>query len=283
MSVIIRAGIPLVEGCPVLTRIKCFVTQQGVTPTLEHTFRDKLGNPVDLPGLTTESQSELRLVARWKEVIAPVNGSNPIRSAEGDIVTPHEGLVRVELPAASIPQAAIYGVDLGVLCDEQPLLVDSLLLWVEPSLFSLPTSRQRTDQGPPRVDDFRMRLQDSCRQENLLLDGLEFGDEQFAHALCRPIEYWNGQPPPLRPWRDTRNFPFREAWVSAAIGHLFNFSASNYRRNHLPYSAGGMQVDDKNKEAPYMQASIRLLDEWKQFVASTKMSHNAKLFNAWID
>ncbi len=46
-----RAGIPNVDGCEVLTRLKAFVVDQGVSTTLEHVFRDSNGNPVNLSSL----------------------------------------------------------------------------------------------------------------------------------------------------------------------------------------------------------------------------------------
>lgn len=283
MPVVIQAGLPMIENCPVFTRVKCFVTQLGIVPTLEHVFRDGLGNPRDLTEVLPEdSQDETTVEGRIKEAVAPISGSNPLFTVKGEITDLTGGVVRVTVTRNAIPMSGIYSVDFGIKTGQGELVaIDSALLWVEPSTFVL--NRQPTNQGPPTVIDFRMELQDSCRGENLLLDGLEFGDEQFAHALCKPIEYWNAQPPPIRPRRDTRNFPYREAWMSASMGHLFEFCANNYRRNHLPYQAGGVAVDDKNKEQPYLAASERLLGEWKQFVASTKMAINAKGFNAWID
>jgi len=283
MPVVIQAGIPLIENCPVFTRIKCFVTQQGIIPTIEHVFRDDLGNPRDLTEVLPEdSQGDAVVEARIKEAVAPISGTNPLYRITGKATDLANGVVRATVTLNAIPMSGIYSMDIGIKTVAGELVaVDSVLLWVEPSLFV--TGLQPADQGPPTLIDFRMELQDSCRSENLLLDGLEFGSEQFAHALCKPIEYWNAQPPPIRPRRDTRNFPYREAWMSAAMGHLFEFSANNYRRNHLSYQAGGVTIDDKNKEQQYLAASERMLNEWKMFVASTKMAINAKSFNAWID
>ena len=56
---VITPGIPAMDGCPVLTRIKAFICQEGVNVTLEQTFRDRTGNPVDLftPAEVSESGS----------------------------------------------------------------------------------------------------------------------------------------------------------------------------------------------------------------------------------
>ena len=70
------------------------------------------------------------------------------------------------------------------------------------------------------------------------------------------------------------NFPYRYHWLNAVKGELMIISAANYRRNHLPYQAAGVSVDDKNKYDQYEKIGRALLQEWKDWMLTTKRSLN---------
>ena len=153
---------------------------------------------------------------------------------------------------------------------------DMSLMWIERSLFVDPMVDDTFHKGPPGVQNLRMALLD-FPESNLLLDDYEFKIDQLMHALTWPVTTWNSTPPPLRPALDTRDFPFRNEWTQATCGILFRHAAHGYRRNHLPYSAGGVSVDDHNKETQYLQASELVLSEYKDFVRYKKLEINTSL------
>ena len=280
---IITAGIPVIDDCEVLTRMKVFVTQLGVVPTLEHTLRDQAGQPLDVSEYFDTSEAEghdSTVVLRCKELVAEVGTRNPVLEVTGDCLDPVSGLLQFDLTRAMVKQAGIYQLSVALKNPDGDIKhIENPLLWVERSLFGATT--KDNSFGPPSMQELRQALMDSAG-ENVLLDGSEFFDDQLAFAVGRPIEQWNSDPPPLRPLQDTRTFPFREQWLRAICGHLLVAAANNYRRNHLPYQAGGMSIDDKNKEGPYLQTGLKLLEDWTAWVRAAKYRINTASFDGQI-
>lgn len=287
---VITADVPVLEGCPLLSRLKLFVTQLGVVPTIEHTVRDRQGTPLDLSSLfddASESEGTTasdQLYVRSKELVAPASSSNTVYQAAGTVVDAAAGLVRFTLESDAVRAAGVYQLSISLHdAAGNRIYVDNPLMLVERSLFPLDLSvAQPYDQGPPTLQEIRQSLMDSGAGDNLLLDNVEFSDDQIAYAFARPVRQWNDTPPPLRPSLDTRSYPFLEPWTRAICGHLLLTAAHNYRRNHLPYSAGGMSIDDKNKETQYLRAGKDLLDEYSQFVQYKKVEINTALFTGSV-
>lgn len=298
---VITADIPVIDDCPVLTRLKAYVTQAGIVPTIEHVMRDGRGQPINLSdyfpveGLSAQSEgdsesasisesaseavSEGQVVLRSKEIVAEVGPGNPVLEVVGTCVDPFNGTLHFDLSAAMVTKAGVYQLSVLVAdADGNGIYIDNPILWVEPSLFTLDRSNTRLVGGPPTVQQVRQAIMDNGAGDNLLLDDVEFSNDQLAYAAALPIQEWNRTPPPLRPPMDTRIFPFTDSWTRAIAGRLFEFAAHNYRRNHLPYQAGGIAVDDKNKEGPYLQAARMLQEEWRNFVLTKKYEINTGLF-----
>ena len=272
----LEAEVPAIDGCPVLTRLKCFVTQVGIVPTLQHVVRNRKGAPLNLHTLLPdESQSEAegtvssRLMLRAAEIVsgertAPINGR---------MVDASNGVIAFDLNPSQVAQPGVYQLSIGVAdMNDRMVSVENPILLVEKSLFGT------SDFGPPTIQEVRQAIMDAGAAENLLLDDVEFSDDQIAFAFARPIRRWNDTPPPLRPAKDTRDFPFPDPWLDAICGHLFTIAAHNYRRNKLAYSAGGVSVDDKNKEPEYFKAGQMLLEKYDQFVQYKKVEINTALF-----
>jgi len=288
----ITAGVPNVDGCPSLKRMKVYVTQVGIVPVLEHTFRDSDGNPLDISdhfpdddssagseGSTGSASVEEGTVGlRSKELISNVSAANnPIIAVNGVVISAEAGLVRFPLKALQVKHAGIYQLSMGIRdADENLVHIENPLLWVERSLFA--TDDPTYNLGPPTIMEIREAIYDTGAADNLLLDEMEFSDDQLASAAGRPLQEWNAMPPPLRPQVSTKNFPFREMWMRAICGHLFRIAAHNYRRNTLPYQAGGLSINDKDKEQPYMQIGMALQQEWREWMMAKKVEINQALF-----
>ena len=56
---LVTAGIPEIDGCKIFSRAKIFVVSQGVQASLEHTFRNRRGDPVDLSPLLASTGDSL--------------------------------------------------------------------------------------------------------------------------------------------------------------------------------------------------------------------------------
>lgn len=290
---VVRAGIPSYDDCPALTRANAFLVPQGVLSTVEHVFRDRAGRPVDLSDYldpaASESDSESSSGSASHSVVLMV--SEPLTTSDttmwriaGEAADAANGVLRATLPAAAVEHAGIYLLSWGILAaNDLPIAVNSGILSVERSQFASDARVNLQAKGPPTFNEIRMALLDSSAAENYWLDDVEFHDDQIAYAVVRPIRQWNESPPPMRRHRySTRNFPFREAWLKAILGHLFTTAAHNYRRNHVNHSAGGVALNDKDKERNYLAIGQQLLREWDVFVATKRTQLNIAQVSGYV-
>lgn len=283
---IIEAGIPKTDGCPILTRLAAFIATQGVRVSLQNTVRDRNGNPKDLSAyfVTSESDSDDdgdvdnqgAVVLRVKEWLGSGGCGNPIWEFTGEVVDAAAGLVKCALAQRVVDNSGIYELSWGVKNASGELVYATQgLLSVERSLFGSDDALLK-NQGPPTINEIRMWMMDSSPKENFLLRDVEFKDEQIMLALSWPVQRWNEALPPIKKF-NTRNFPFRGAWAAATMAKLYEMAAANYRRNRLNTAAGGLTVDDKNKEREYLEESKRLLEEYDDWVRGRKYAMNVAM------
>lgn len=286
---LVRAGIPEMDDCKILTRLKAFLVDQGVTATIEHVFRDKQGRPADLSAYLAAATSESgsassssspagTIKVRVKEWLGHgVSAArNPIWDIYGDAVDPARGVVRFELEPEVVEHAGIYDLNFAVMNESgRPVAIDRGILSVEKSMFAVDPDLTRRDLGPPTIQEVRMRLMDSSRNENLLLDDVEFKDEQILMAMWEPIRLWNETPPPIETFT-TRTFPFRGAWIQGVLAQLHLMMANHFRRNVFRQATGG--TNDKDKEREYMAEGQRLWQEYTAWLSNKKVSLNLKRF-----
>lgn len=291
-DLIVRAGIPELDDCKILTRLKAFLVDQGVCATVEHVIRDRAGNPVNLSAWLASTTSTSisgssssssttppagTVKVRIKEFLGNTVCRSPVWEIYGDGADVAKGTVRIELEPEIVEQAAIYEMNWAI-CDEngRPVMVDRSILSVERSMFPVDIIHVYKNLGPPTIQEVRMRLMDSSKNENLLLDDVEFKDEQILMAMWEPIRFWNEEPPPIRPTHTTRSFPYRGAWISGVMGQLHLMAANHYRRNVMKSASGGMS--DKDKEREYMAEGQRLWQEYVAWVRTKKVEINLGLF-----
>lgn len=286
---LIKSELPEIDGCTLFASIKAILADQGVPATVEHVLRDRSGKPLDLsdlfPGTSSDSSAESEpttgfVKVRIKEAVATELDAtnNPLWELSATVEDARNGVVRFKLPKACVELAGIYLVSLGVLDeDKTPLAVDSAIMSVEKSLWARSNDVNLQQEGPPSLLDIRNMMVDRDPADNSLIDRVEFSTDQVLSAITGPVQYFNEQPPPLTLF-NTRNFPFQSAWADAIVGNLLVMAAHNFRRNQLAYSAGGMSVDDKNKEGPYLAYGNQLLQGYKDFVLNKKVEINVKGF-----
>jgi len=286
---IITAGIPEKDSCPVLTRIKAFIVDQGVLCALEHTVRDRRGKVVDLSKYFASSVSESSSASesgetgtvelRVKDWLGTgwSDERNPVWQIIGEPADPEKGTIRATLEESLVAKPGIYELSWGIRNAAGSLVMTNQgILSVEKTLFG---SLQdiKTNDGPPTINEIRMWMMDSAASENSLLDDVEFGDEQIMLALTAPIRQWNETPPPIETFT-TRTFPFRGAWATGALAQLYKMAAAHYRRNFLQTSGGGVSVADKAKEKDYLGEAVRLQNEYDAWLINKKVEINMKKF-----
>lgn len=275
---VVTAGIAEKDDCPILTRIKAFIVDEGHCAVLEHVFRNRDGNPYDL---TVQEVSESvsinpaqRVVLRLKEILGTAAARSKVYEIEGEITDGANGVVRAELTDEIVKRAGIYQLSWAYLEADRVTRINEGLLSIERSLWGDLAETPKHITGPPTINEIRMHIMDSSPNENFLLDEVEFADEQIVTAIIKPIQHFNEVNPPLRRIFTTHDFPWKKHWLDAATGYLLRFAAHNYRRNRLGVNAGGVAIDDQNKEREYMAAAQLLLDEWKEFVKLKKLELN---------
>ena len=291
----ITAGLPTKDGCPILTRLKAFIVDQSTVVKLEHVVRDRNGNPFDLsqylpvPNSDSGSDSDSdnvqdgsgKVIVRFREFTGTgiPTCNDPLWQELGAAVDAAAGTVSVVPPRTLMARSGIYEVNWGVEnSDGDLVLADRSLLSVERSLFGYTSNKKYMNDGPPTIQEIRMLIMDSAPSENLLLDDVEFADEQILLAITRPLQIWNETPPPIEIY-STRTFPWRGAWVDGILAELYQIAAAHYRRNRLQTSAAGVDSDTKNKEREYLAASQFMTDKFMTWLRDKKVSINMKKFN----
>jgi len=269
------------EACPNEMPTLCFQQQTKGSQTVQ--IRDKNGNPYPLD----PSLHAVCFVTRGEWL----SNTNPL-AVEVVISDPANSIITLDLTVADLPKAGIW---LGeFLVYEKPVAVEESSS-SSSSTDTTPGSQDviyrfkcylQSEENLTNLDmtttgltiaEIRLAIRDRCREDNFLLDNIEFSNTEIAWAIRRPIEYWNEIPPPLSPRYTPSTFPYRYHWVGAVIGELLQIASHNYERNRLQYAAANLSIDDKDKSSYYIQSSARYLAEYKQWVLQTKKSINMNL------
>ena len=132
-------------------------------------------------------------------------------------------------------------------------------------------------QHPITIAEIRLWTRDWAPEVNDLLDEVEYSDNEIAAAIRRGVDLWNSTTPMLRQHTYTpTTFPFRyrSQWIDVTIGFLKVMAADWYERNHLPYTAGGVTIDDRNKWQSYRQDGYLRIEQYKAWLKDVKVQLN---------
>lgn len=127
--------------------------------------------------------------------------------------------------------------------------------------------------GPLGMYEIRLIMRDVCPEGNEMIDAVDFEDHEIAYMLRRPIDQWNELPPPVGRYSPA-TFPYRYHWGQAVCGELLTMKAQLLLRNHLPYSAGGITVDDTGRWKDCLSVGDKLKAEWLEFARKKKVELN---------
>jgi hypothetical protein len=270
-QLVITPQTTLVEGVPVPLKPQSLRVAQGRKAKIVWFMKDQCGNPVDLTDLQAAGAT-VKFLAR--ESLSMCANQGTTIDLGGTIDLPSEGQVSAQLTDAVVQRPGIYAIDVGLLQpppDGSLVFSNRFFLTVEQGLFgAVPT-----DLGPPSVPLLRLWLRDVDPDGNLWLASFEWDDTEIAACLVRPLQEFNEAPPPLDTVYNTQTFPYPYNWTRAAQGYLLEMASLWYMRVHLPYQAGGLSIDDKNKFDVYWQRAQQMLQEWRQWLRFTKVRMNA--------
>jgi hypothetical protein len=276
-----KAPVSASNGQPVLTRTRAITIKQGEYAEIVWQMHDQNGVPLNLSGLGDGMGpgDDIKVVLRLKEQIA-LGNSNPVAEFDASISNAAEGMVSVTLLPNATGLAGIYYAEFALVyvpaSDSDPLGPATAMFSNTCSLIITRGTFESYGRpgGPPSIAEVRLHLRDSGPSESYLLENLMFDDAEIALATTRPVMYWNEIPPPLSPMYNTQTFPYRYHWLEGICANLFMMVAEQYRRNQLDYQAGGMAVNDQNKEANYERAGQARWQAYREWVRATKASIN---------
>lgn len=208
----------------------------------------------------------------------------PRCAADGEVVTAmgalDDDVYRITTNARTYDFATgvvpVVGVDQTLYLKQQLVkdvcivVANTLYLAVERGVHGTPDP---SNEGPPTLAEVRLHLRD-FPESNLLLDEYEFDHAEVLLAAERCVAYFNELRPPLSMRFDTRTFPYRYHWMEGISYLLYRTAAAWHRRNRLPYSAGGVTIDDVGKEREYLQAAQLHEATWKDWARREKLALN---------
>lgn len=292
---IISAPVSRVRGRPVLTRMRAVTIPGGKAATIRWQFHDPQGLPVDIRSCVCESSSSSasgdsaacpwQIKLRIQEHLSLGKRSTPTVTLTGTTTDTDaaEGFVNFEVPASVFKLPAVYFAEAALAdgedADATVLFSNIFYLYVGRGGWS--GSRPQGSLGPPSIGEVRLRLRDSGGEENYLLDTLKFDDAEIAMVASRCVEEWNETPPNVKRYT-TKTFPFRYHWMEGMAAHLFQMAAEQFRANNLKYSAGGVAVDDQDKEGNYERAAQACQEKWQMFVRRKKAEINLGMVNGSV-
>ena len=181
------------------------------------------------------------------------------------MVRPDVGAIEVYIPANILNEPGLH------LAGLQVYNLDGKLIYQLPRYLEI-TPKLTSANRPVTVAEIRFALRD-YPELNSLLNDVEFSDNEIAYCITKPVDRWNSMLPDVGT-SDIHNFPWRHAHLEATIGELLKVAAYNYLRNQLPYSAGGLSVDDKNKGPAYLQLAEQAIGKFEMFCQERKFEMN---------
>lgn len=284
-----RGALPVPHAPLNLTASKCSAStavarvQQGQAVDLILQVRDFNGEavPLNTPAATPDpgsssSSSSSPIAARVRLVAKHYTGDvAPVFDVTGAIEPGTIGHVRFSLTPANLAASGMFACQLLVQATDSDALYWATNYWLQ-----VAPSAHLQSRTTLTIGEMRLFLHDECGEQNTLLGDFEFNDSEIANAIHEPIDQFNATNFPITRYTTT-TFPreWRFWWKRAAAGHLLRSAARFYLREQLPYTAGDVRIDDKNKYEQYHKMADVLLEEWEKFIVRTKSQLN--LGRAW--
>lgn len=198
---------------------------------------------------------------------APAHGQSPQFDVTGTIVDSRNGKVVFHVDQRQTNAVGVFLAEIGLYRGDLLMASYGAYVQISPSLFD--TSYD--GDGMITIPEIRLALADERREDNYLLDALEFRDDQIMACIRQPIDLWNSLPPAVREYSfRIQEFPFRYPWLRCTVGHLLEIAGYGYMRNDLPVSIGGISVRDKAKAPDYFKRAEKLIEEFKAWAQRHK-------------
>jgi hypothetical protein len=240
--------------------LRCQLLTQQCMPTDLTTFG--FGLP-QLPGAP-----QPRVLLRMREAVG--GNSAPLQEMTANPLDYTSGLMEAALPGAITANPGVYDAEFGVYNQSGALaMTNRIYVWVDNGLYG-------QQGGLPPLDEVRLTIQDVDPSSNLLVDDFENDIADICLAAVAAVRMWNELQPPIDLMYTTNSYPFTQQWLNAVAAGLYVMRAKAFLRNHLPYQAAGVSVDDLNKWKEYLEVGQQMLQEYKEWVKLKKTQINAE-------
>ncbi len=262
------------QGYRSLRDIKSIEVDQGTTGESAITLVDpRTGAPLDLTnyGITdsTSSSSSAPFTGVKITMKEMPEDATTWSEIEAGIVSASEGKISVPYDDHTTRRAGIFTAQAEIWEDGVMRRFIPLFYIINPSVTHDPADRGLTLS----IAEIRMTLRDTDPEGNFLLEQLDFTRNEIALCMRRCIDYWNEVPPPVAVYKTT-NFPWRYHFSKGVAALLHQMAANHKMRNDLPYSAGGVTVQDTIKFQQYLEFYKMYWGEWTQWVRDKKYQIN---------
>lgn len=262
-------------GTPMAAKRRAVFVQGGQALTLNMQMLDMSGVPSNLLlyNIGAQSGPAGSVKMRIRETVG--DSTTPLYDlGDGTLGDPSLGTVSFAIPDAVAQNPGVYdGECAAINADGNVAFTNRVFVWVERGLFN---SGNTPTSGPPSLDEVRLHLRDSDPVGNLLLDDNEWDLAEVCVAAAWGVRYWNEAQPPINVFYTTITFPYKHYWLDGMVGYLYSMAAAHYRRNHLAYQAGGVGVDDLNREESYMRIGQSKQAEFREWIKQKKAQLNAE-------
>lgn len=189
--------------------------------------------------------------------------------------SPIDGQVIIDILPCDIRCPGQYLAEVLLIAEQEVRDVNNLYIEVAPSV-------NWSSNGPLTISEIRLWTRDWHPHVNDLLDEVEYKDTEIVAAIRRGVDLWNSTTPMLRAHQySPTTFPqeFRSQWIDVTIGFLKQIAADWYDRNHLPYQAGGVTINDRQKGDIYRKDALFKIQEYKNWLKEVKVQLN--MDGAW--
>lgn len=278
---VVSPPVPMTFDAPILSKMRAAVIQQaqyaalkvqlfdaGALVPVDLTLYGLTNGPAPLPGLGSPA-----IKFRFMEAIGAIAVDADVQGVS-DATT---GIISCTVPDSVTANSGVYLCETGVFdALGRMLFSNTYYILVDRGLFTTSGTAnpaQSGQVGAPSLHEIRLNLKDHP-ESNRLIDDYEFDVPDICEAIVRSVQFWNTAPPPLTIAYNTTNFPWRYQWMDGIAAHLFEAAASYYRRNNLKHQAGGLSIDDLNKEREYLQAWQMRYERWTKWTQMKKVELN---------
>lgn len=112
-------------------------------------------------------------------------------------------------------------------------------------------------------------------ESNTLIDQVKFSPEDIEQAMINVVDRFNILPPPSSMYK-VETFPSRALLCLGVWGWLLRGAAVGEAINNLTYSAGGVQINDRDKAEIFTSLGEKF---WQEFLETAKGIKMAQSIN----